>query len=777
MYFNILKEDLKRKKTMNVILLLFIIIASTFVSSSVNNLLSISSAMDDYIAKADSPNYFIFANMPQEKDVDNFIEKSTLVDKFNKNKLLYLDKANVKLNDSKISAQSTIAVGSIKTTGYKVFDSENNAVSSVPEGEIFLTSQMAAQLNAKIGDKITIESDSHTLGLTFTKTTKDLVFSSPMAGITRYLVSEKDYQKLISDPKMSYFVFYGIKTGDVQQFENSFNKSGISTFMVADISLIKMMYIMDMVIAGVMLLVSVCLIIISIIILRFTIVFTLNEEFREIGVMKAIGIGSRKIRGLYIVKYFAVSALGSFIGFFAGIPFGSMLIRQVSENIIISASHSIFINIICCIAVVLVVTGFSYLSTGMVKKFSPIEAIRNGSNGERYKSKGVISLNRSRLGVIPFMALNDIFSGLKKFMVLILTFTIGFILIIIPINSINTLSGEHLVKWFSMAESDLYIPEEAVFTPESSRADVQNGIDEVKKKLAGNNIPASVFKETIFKFSISKGDKSSSSIVFQGTGVGTDQYTYTYGTPPENADEIADKLGADIGDTIKINMGDKESEFIVTAIYQSMNNSGQGIRLSEKADLNYAYAMGQFATQIKYTDNPSPDEEQRRMELIKKLYPDKEVMLGGEYVNEMLGDIAESLSGVKNLIIIVVLCINALVVILMVKTLMTREKGEIGMLKAIGFRNGAIIMWQCMRIGIILLISIIIGALLSGPVSQISSGAVFRMMGASSVEFEIRPIEVYIIYPLIIFTVTMLASFLTAQQSRRISASETRNIE
>ena len=36
MYLRILKKDLKRKKTMNVILLIFVILAATFIASSAN---------------------------------------------------------------------------------------------------------------------------------------------------------------------------------------------------------------------------------------------------------------------------------------------------------------------------------------------------------------------------------------------------------------------------------------------------------------------------------------------------------------------------------------------------------------------------------------------------------------------------------------------------------------------------------------------------------------------------------------------------------------------
>lgn len=59
MYARILKRDLRRRKTMNMILLLFIFLVSMFISSSVNNILSISTAMDNYFEKAGVPDYWL----------------------------------------------------------------------------------------------------------------------------------------------------------------------------------------------------------------------------------------------------------------------------------------------------------------------------------------------------------------------------------------------------------------------------------------------------------------------------------------------------------------------------------------------------------------------------------------------------------------------------------------------------------------------------------------------------------------------------------------------
>ena len=49
MYLNILKRDLKRKKTMNVILLIFVILSAMFMASSVNNILAVTSDITSYL--------------------------------------------------------------------------------------------------------------------------------------------------------------------------------------------------------------------------------------------------------------------------------------------------------------------------------------------------------------------------------------------------------------------------------------------------------------------------------------------------------------------------------------------------------------------------------------------------------------------------------------------------------------------------------------------------------------------------------------------------------
>lgn len=782
MYLRILKKDLKRKKTMNVIMLIFIILAAMFVSSSANNMITVATALDSYFDMADIPNYWFATAYESESErftdfaEDNGYELKTA-------KLIQIDSGDITVSGKKFDYSNTVLIST--PCGTKVFDENEQEITHVNDGEIYVPSEIfqSPENDFYNGCKIEIDTESIKREFTLRGYTKDALFGSSMIGMTRFLVSENDCG-LFDVPGKTMFYSLGVYTDD-KAFMEKFNKFDLKYITNADRATMKMMYIMDILIAAVVLVVSICLILMSMVILRFTINFTMSEEFREIGVMKAIGISNHKIRGLYITKYFAISAVGAAVGLALSFPFGNLLIGSVSKNIIISGGNRFYLNIIFAVATAVVVVLFCFFCTRRIKKFSPIDAIRSGETGERYTRKGIIRLSGSFLAPVPFMAVNDISSEIKKYLSMILIFTLGLLLIIIPVNTINTLQSDQLVSWFNMADCDLVIAQELLFSADGRNGEmIDENLDGVRKTLRDNNIEADVFQEIVFKFTVSKGDKKSSSFAFQGTGgVTEDMYPYIEGTPPQNRNEVAlshivaDKIGAGIGDEVEIGIGDETRKYTVSAINQSMNNLGEGIRLYHGEDINYDLASGSFGIQISYRDNPDRKTAAERKELLKKVYKDNKIYTAGEYISYMIGDVAGQLEGVKRLILGIIICINILVSVLMVKSFITKEKGEIAMLKAIGFKNSALVAWQSLRIGIVLLISIVIGTAVSTPLSHLTVGPVFRMMGAYSIEFEIIPVEVYVIYPLAVFVAAVTAAALGALQLRKISASETSNIE
>lgn len=784
MFLRILKKDLQHKKTTNLILLLFIIMATMFLSSSVNNILTVSTALESYFEKAGVPDYWIALAQGETNGLERLASLAAENGyEYDALTMLQADGKDIRINGKPFEYSNTTVLSAVG--GIRVFNSRDKEITSVGDGELYVTAEIWNLYPEQFyeGAELTLETDGETRSFTVMGYMKDALFGTSMMSMTRFLISENDYQYLQSkNPGAISSIL--IHTADPDFKDKMMNCEPNSLFFV-DRTTMKQMYLMDILTAAVMLVVSLCLIFISMVILRFTIQFTVQEEFREIGVMKAIGLPVPSIRKLYIIKYLAISVLGSSAGLVLSFPFASFLMQGISRNMVLPQKRFWPLNVVSAVFTAMLVVLFCYFCTRKIKRFSPLDAIRSGETGERYSHKSLICLNRSRLPLIPFLSLNDIFSGPKRFLSMIVIFTLGTLLIILPVNTINTLRSDRLITLFSMAPSDAVISKEVLLTPgQDNKALIEEEQARLRSWLEEQNIDARVFQEVMFRMLISHGDQKTSSIACQGVGeVSAEEYDYIEGTPPQSSGEVAishivaEQIGAGVGDDVRINIGSETRTYTVTALIQTMNNMGEGIRFHPEEVLDYTYMAGNFGLQIAYNDSPDKETCEQRMKLLAGLYPDNTAYTAGEYISHLMGDSAEQLEGVKKLILGIVLCVNMLVATLMVKSFLTKEKKEVSLLKALGFRNRSLILWQALRIGIVLLLSVLAGILLSTPLSKLIIEPIFQMMGAYSITFTVRPLEVYLRYPLTVLAATFFAAVCSAGSLRKISASKCSDIE
>ena len=387
MYFNILKKDLKRKKAMNVILPVFITLAAMFISSSANNIFSVTTALDNYLEMANAPDYLAAViNKSGSTDIERDISSASSIKSCSMENVIFMSREQICFEDESknVSGSTNILQSDISMN---FFLEDGSILKTVSKGELYMTERDVKKLGLEIGDKITVQIDSVRREFTLAGSIKDAIFGSNAINITRYIISPEDFNAYLSNDIID--AFYGgrliyINTSDIDKMLSEIDPIVDNSPFTMDRSLMKFGYIFDMIVAGILLVVSFVLIAVAFVVLRFTIAFTLSEEFREIGVMKAIGISNRKIRGLYLTKYAALSIIGSFIGLVMSFPFGGMLMSVSSKSVIINTRNPFFINIICTIFVVAVILLFCYSCTGKVKKMTPIDAIRNGQTGEHW---------------------------------------------------------------------------------------------------------------------------------------------------------------------------------------------------------------------------------------------------------------------------------------------------------------------------------------------------------------------------------------------------------
>lgn len=790
MYSKILKKDLKRKKSMNFILLLFIFLATTFIATSLNNLSVVMNGVNYFMEISGVQDYLIITmgggtdgSSQNEQNMEEFLDQQKDVEDYDVDEILYLADYHLEPDSGKeFESHSTNSISCYKIRQQKFFDEKNREITQMKSGTIYLSRKAFEENDLQAGDRISIHAgNGYRKTFTIQGYCKDVFLGSDMMSLQRFIVSEEDYREMADRSDFPSGKIYSVRCDDVTSFKEEFDNTGLMSMFSGDQSWIQKTYIMDMVIAAVLLLVSLCLVIISLVMLRFMILFTVNEDYQEIGIMKAIGIRDGGIRKLYLVKYFLIAVCGAVPGFLISIPFSNLLLAQVTQSIVIPSGRQGLWRTFCTsVLVVLIVVFCGYLSTGKIKKFSPMDAIRSGNNGERFKRKGLLHLAGSRWNDTTFLAGNDVISELRKYMVLLITSIVGVWLVIMPVDTINTLCSERIVRWMGVVDSDIYLVDDGKSNElicSGKRQNYYDYLEEIKTSLQKEQIDVSrVIMDVMFRVKIRHDDISYTSFSLQGLGTETDEYFYDDGTPPKYANEvaithvIAQKLHVGIGDTVWIYTGKEEKPFVVTALYQSMNNFGEGIRFPEEVEIDYSFSGGNFGVQIVLEERPDGEEYQALLSKMEKIFPKAKIYSVVDYIQTMLGGISDKIESFKILILTIVLVINILVVVLMQKMFLIRERTQVGMLKLIGFSDASVICWQTKRIMMVLFAGILLGTITATPFSQLTSGKVFQMMGASRIEFEINPLEVYVVYPIILFVVTVLACMITMLKVRKTSA-------
>lgn len=789
MYFRILQRDFKRKKTMNIVLLLFMILSAMFISSSARNLVSVINAHDKFFRMAGVKEYFagVISNGTEYAKMDTVLEEIKHVKDYKAEEVFFIIKESQFHVNGHTVEIPILLVSSFENRTYHYYDEKNALIQEVLPGEIYIAPSSAAKWNAKIGDTISIDLAGIHKEFKIAGILKDAIFNAQYVGNKRILISHEDFEYFYKDERVIPYtsVIANISTDDVDQLHSEFAQLDVSCGVNFNISrdMIKNAYIMDVLVTTILMVFSIFIVLITLTILNFSIRFSIQEEFREIGVMKAIGLSQKRIRVLYMTKYALMAVFSSFIGVCMGIPFGNFLIKGIENNIVMNFNDSYFLNIIAAGSVVFIIILFSYHCTRKMKSYSPMDAMRNGDGGERYGKKSPLKLSRSRLPIPVHLALNDIFSDIRRYIVMLIAFTLSLLLIVILANSANTLKSNEMIDFLAVKLSDAYLSDEATqmqcVMSEDGREYVLERMNQIQTKLQEQGVPARVSCEIWVRSTLEKDDMVLTTTGNIGLGSSTDEYDYIEGSAPQSIDEIAltpfnaKRLGITIGDTIYCD----GKECMVSGLYDCFINMGDAARLHQDFPKNFEEVIGFSDFQVEFTDDPDEETAKEYREIIKKTYPNSSVLTAEEYLAESMGDTGNIIEQLKNLAVFIVLLVCILTVVLMERSFISKEKSEIALLKALGFQNKSLMLWHSLRIGSLVVTAAIFNLFFSSVLTKICIDPIFKMLGVSQIVYEENLIENFIIYPMILIVFTFGADWLTCLFMKQIKASDSSNIE
>jgi len=766
---------------MNFIVLIFIIISTIFLASSVNNLLTTNSALSYFAEVTNVADFFLLTVSTDE--VEAWADSKDYIGSLEKEKYIILETDEVRLGQKKYELTMTTALGKLPRDNNRITDAEDRVIQEMKPGEIGMSYVEAQQNDVEIGDEITIILKGKEKTFKVTYIFKDMLFGSAYMGVTRLIISDSDYEYLCT-ADTTIWDLYSFTTEEVTQLSSDINQENFMITYMFDRSALDSTYLLDLMIFSILIIVGICLICIAFVVLRFAIVFTLQEDYREIGIMKAIGLKDGNIKKIYLIKYLFIAIFGAVIGLILSIPFGELFMQTVRHQIVIkSAVNSLIISVLCAAGVVLLVIIFCYFSTGKVNKYTVIQAIRNGSTGERFRKKGLLKLNtRKQLPVVLYLAFNDILSNIRTYLVLILVFTLGALLVILPANASNTLQSDSVIDLFGIISTDVYIDNNRYSTYAGQEEQMISDLEELEALYLENGVELKLMAEKAFVAYAYLEDEENKIALscIQGYRSTADEYIYLDGTAPRLENEIAvtrntmERLGAEVGDYVYIRIGEETNQYIITASYQTMMNMGEQIRLSEAVPDDSSALSGLYTLQGQFQNR---EDIEGQIEVLKESTPDYKVRTVREYTDTMLKATRDTLLTMKYTILIIVMIINALISVLMCKSLFAKDVGTIALMKSMGFKDTAIRIWQAARIITVMLVSLAAGILISRPLDYVVGALTFGIMGASTIEMVVIVPEVYILYPAVLLAATILAAGISTLKVKKVGLKELGNIE
>lgn len=797
MFFKMLKSDLKQKKGLNVILFIFISVASMLVfAGSVqifSNLTRESTAKK--LCRTSDTQILIpiheFNDETLSGRVAEFLDKDPNVRSWSTSEMLRLSSGSIDYPDfdeKNISYKylsNFLVITPLPRENDLVYDL-SDAPFYVPNGCIAIPVDIMSETGVKTGDKIKFTNES---GKVFELEVCGFFKENIGNGTMRYIVSDADY-RVISEGHHRSYHSYNVTLNDsspdkISALKDTLNKHDIPVLSVISSGGINDSIVMVVMISVLVVIISVFLILIIFMTIRFTMIADLKTEEKEIGMMKALGVDSFSFRWLFAAKYIAFSVIGGIIGILAGLPVSSAFISMFGPNCILPQRHEmILIGALSVIVIIIMMIAFSLFVMRRINKISVIDAIHGENRGERFSKRFPMFLHRRKKMPVPFfLAATDILTRFKRYIFLIISYSLGAVIILLGFNVRNSVINPRYTSYWLYHTFDFFIdPDEELYEDiaKEIKQTGSNFAEVLNKRLSDADIPAVIDTMSSGNGYIKTNGKEKWFDILWGRGEPEKQTYRKGGTAPRLANEAAmsaytaKQLGINTGEVLKVtiqeNNEDKtgfeevEREVVITALIDYMEDGSPVIIMGDEYGgaylSNYIYSG--------FTIDAPEKEKPAVIARMKELFGDNCVGDGMHYMKQMISQFDQIFFLFEFVIGGAVLLVLVLITYLYMSIFIAEEVPETALLKSMGFRDISVKTWYLLRMAILLFISLALAELYLW-----TGGSAF--FGSFMTQYEVTGMKLYfevpvsfIVIPLIITAAVLFTTFITLRNIRHI---------
>ena len=521
----------------------------------------------------------------------------------------------------------------------------------------------------------------------------------------------------------------------------------------------------DAAVAMVIILISILLIIISALCIRLTFLATIDEDLREIGVMKAIGISKKDIKKVYLNKYRVISVVAGLIGYLLSFAMvnlvnGNMRLYISSD---LSGNLKYILSLIAPVFIYFMIVMYCKKVLKRIDQISAVEALRRDSI-ERVKNRkySFPLLKNKFFSINIYMGLRDVWKRFNLYRLLFFIFIICTFIVILPLNIYNTMNSPEFSTYMGIGKSDMRIDLRKTDT-------ITEDFKKLQEELQNDSDIEKYAAYITSAYQVKNAEGSWDYINVETGDFSVFPLKYLEGRAPQGEGEISlsfanaskDGLNKNVGDEVVVKVAGTEKTLKVTGVYQDITNGGKtakahtSLGLNEDAVLWYIVSM----------DVAQGVDKRMKMDYYQNTYDSAQVNDIKEYTGQTLGNIIDQMSTIVIGGIAIAVIIAVLITALFLRMLLSKDMSQIAIMRSMGLTSKNIKQQYMAGTMMVLIVGIVVGVIAATFLGEFLVSMAMSSVGAAKIELVNVAWQTFLLCPLVLIVVVGFTIFVCCKVS------------
>lgn len=678
------------------------------------------------------------SGVPQNSDLTESMESLPEVERLETQSLIF---SNYTVNEQESDSEGQLIVYIPQENRYRFFADDLSGYSVGPEtisqGEVYVSPSMVSMFGVQLGDEITfpIARAGKNLTLTVKGFYEDPFMGSSMIGMKGFLISQEDRDAAFSilqnagidalarDGAMLHIFSSEESKLTVSELNRVLNEqtaiSQYSEVVHSKEAIAGFMVILQNAFIGLLLAFTIVLLLVVMIVISHSISSTVEADTVNMGILKTIGFTSRKLRSLQLLQYL----IGIFAGMMCGLILTVPLSRLVSSMTLTTTGVQMPTSLpglwiaFSFSVVLLLLIGFIVLRTQKIAKVKPMQAILSTAENAGFQPQRTVSAFGK--GLPLRMALRELIAG-KRHYIGALTVAILLVFFASLIGRMDAWlgnDGKGMMNAFNPADHDIGVQSFGDLTQEEFEKTIRDFTDITDTYVLA--MPTVAVNGIDYTANVI--DQPERFHLLEGKTCTTDNEIVL-------TEFVAASFGVSIGDTVTATGDSGSGEYIVSGIYSCANDMGDNVGMSREGYLK----IGRDYPNLWCWHYFLADSSQKAAitEILEETY-DGDVHVHENTWPGLFGII----SAMRALVIFMYGIVTIFILIVTVMTgskILSAEKKDLGIYKAIGFQTRQLRLTFALRFGMVAAVGSAVGILLAMFLTDPLVSAFMKLAGISN---------------------------------------------